>query len=232
MKGSRITTMIIDSQAPVRRDLIRPLISQPDIIISEPDANRLPLEETEKKLVDVLFFGAESFNQGGIDLCRTIIRSHPDVKVFVITSKPDSFELSKLMKSAAIGGLNEGSALKEITDGRKQDASTENPVVESPGSSPQSAVNVLEKFETTPIAIDDRSAPLSRREQQILQFISNGNSNKRIAGVLEISEQTVKNHMTSIMRKLNANDRTHAVVLAIKLGLISIDVNEKVASAG
>ena len=65
------------------------------------------------------------------------------------------------------------------------------------------------------------TAPLTQREAQILSYIAEGNSNKQIALILEISEQTIKNHVSSILRKLNANDRAHAAVLAIRHGWIS-----------
>ena len=67
------------------------------------------------------------------------------------------------------------------------------------------------------------AAPLTQRETQILNYISEGNSNKQIAYILQISEQTIKNHVSNILRKLNANDRAHAVVLAIRYGWISAE---------
>ena len=69
---------------------------------------------------------------------------------------------------------------------------------------------------------DDFNLQLSRREKQILNYVAQGYLNKQIADILSISEQTIKNHVTSILRKLNANGRTQAVVNAIKLGLIDV----------
>ena len=63
--------------------------------------------------------------------------------------------------------------------------------------------------------------PLTPREKEVLTYIARGYPNKQIADELDISEQTIKNHVTSSLRKLNANSRTHAVVQAIKQGLIS-----------
>ena len=63
---------------------------------------------------------------------------------------------------------------------------------------------------------------LSQRELEVLQHVAYGNSNKKIGNLLRISEQTVKNHLTSIMSKLQANDRTHAVVIALRQRWISI----------
>ena len=64
--------------------------------------------------------------------------------------------------------------------------------------------------------------PLTHREREILTYVADGNTNKQIANILTISEQTIKNHVSAILRKLNANDRAHAVVLAIRQGLIKL----------
>jgi DNA-binding NarL/FixJ family response regulator len=65
------------------------------------------------------------------------------------------------------------------------------------------------------------AAPLTKRETQILTYVAEGNTNKEIAHILSISEQTIKNHVSAILRKLNANDRAHAVALALRGGWIS-----------
>jgi DNA-binding NarL/FixJ family response regulator len=74
--------------------------------------------------------------------------------------------------------------------------------------------------------LEDITTPLTPKEVQILTHIAEGNSNKRIANILGISEQTIKNHVSAILRKLNANDRAHAVFIAIRNGLISIQLDQ------
>ena len=71
------------------------------------------------------------------------------------------------------------------------------------------------------------AAPLSHREIQILSYIANGHTNKEVAHILGISEQTIKNHVSAILRKLNANDRAHAVAMAIKNQWVTVTENEK-----
>ena len=68
------------------------------------------------------------------------------------------------------------------------------------------------------------TAPLTNREIQILSHIANGSTNKQVANTLGISNQTIKNHVSSILRKLNANDRAHAVALAMRNGWIPAEV--------
>lgn len=67
------------------------------------------------------------------------------------------------------------------------------------------------------------AAPLTDRELQILNCIANGATNKRVAQELGISDQTIKNHVSAIMRKLNANDRAHAVAMAVHSQWVSVD---------
>jgi DNA-binding NarL/FixJ family response regulator len=69
---------------------------------------------------------------------------------------------------------------------------------------------------------DETYVPLSRREMEILQFVTHGMSNKEIAQRLRISQQTVKNHMTSILKKLNVQDRTQAAVTALRHGWVRL----------
>jgi DNA-binding NarL/FixJ family response regulator len=73
------------------------------------------------------------------------------------------------------------------------------------------------------MTVEDITTPLTSKEVQILTHIAEGNTNKRIASMIGISEQTIKNHVSAILRKLNANDRAHAVFLALRSGWISIE---------
>ncbi len=77
---------------------------------------------------------------------------------------------------------------------------------------------------------DEHYIPLSPREMEILQFVTNGLSNKEIAARLRISQQTVKNHMTSILKKLNVEDRTQAAVMALRNGWVRIQTRDSSTS--
>jgi DNA-binding NarL/FixJ family response regulator len=72
-------------------------------------------------------------------------------------------------------------------------------------------------------AMENAVAPLTHRETQILNYVAEGNTNKQIAYMLGISEQTIKTHVSAILRKLNANDRAHAVALSLRDGWISTE---------
>ena len=101
----------------------------------------------------------------------------------------------------------------------------EHPINDSLTTRPKVAEQVLHQFQELFRKSEAQNfiSPLTPRETEILQYIAKGFLNKQIAAELGISEQTIKNHVTSILRKLNANARTEAVVVAIKQGLISLD---------
>ena len=101
----------------------------------------------------------------------------------------------------------------------------EHPINESLTTRPKVAEQVLLQFQelSRRDQVEQFISPLTPREMQILKYIGMGYLNKQIAAELGISEQTIKNHVTSILRKLNANARTEAVVLALKQGLIKLD---------
>ncbi|MFC2122998.1 response regulator transcription factor, partial [Bacteroidota bacterium] len=96
-------------------------------------------------------------------------------------------------------------------------------------SRPLVAEKVLRQFQDFTIlggAMESLATPLTARELEVLSFAARGYINKQIAYQLGVSEQTIKNHMTSILRKLDANDRTQAVVLALHYGWISPQVKQ------
>jgi DNA-binding CsgD family transcriptional regulator len=97
--------------------------------------------------------------------------------------------------------------------------------VENLLTKPRVAERVLKQFQDLSLAgmaMESLAAPITSREMEVLGYVARGYGNKQIAHTLNICEQTIKHHITSILRKLDANDRTHAVVLAIRHGWISV----------
>jgi two-component system response regulator DegU len=217
--------LIIDEQTFYRAGLQQALSSQSDFDVSECDPLKDPLGDIESKLIDVVLLGAELVSEDGKDLCRRISRIFPNTRVIVLSAAPDDTELFEVMKIAAVAYLGKNAGVGEIADTIRRASHGEYPINDSLVTRPQVAGNVLKQFQSVvvPGAGDVITASLTKRETEILNQIANGKSNKQIAGLLEISEQTIKNHISSILRKLNANDRAHAVVLAIKHGWISVE---------
>jgi two-component system response regulator DegU len=160
-------------------------------------------------------------NHNGIELGRKIAQHFPNTKVIVLSPDPDDEELFEVIKTAAAACLSKRATGDELASTIRRAYSGEYPINESLMTRPKVAKHILNQFRGFTRTLEGVAAPLTRRETQILTYIAEGNSNKEIAHILEISEQTIKNHVSAILRKLNANDRAHAVALALRSGWIS-----------
>jgi two-component system, NarL family, response regulator DegU len=218
-----IKIMVVDPQVFFRLGLSQSLAALPDFQLFESDVNAGLLSKIETEMIDVILLGAGQPAEKGCEFCREISRRFPATKVVVLSSNPNDGELFEFMKASAVAYLDKNTPVQKIEDTCRRAAHGEYPINESLVTSPEVAGNVLRQFETSAVAIDGMASQLTKRETQILNFIAGGNSNKKIAGQLDLSEQTIKNHISSILRKMNANDRAHAVVLAIKQGWISVE---------
>jgi len=165
----------------------------------------------------------------GLGLCKKIVRTFPSTRVVMLSSNPseDDDELFETIESGAASYLRSQQCLpEELAETIKQASSGEYPINAIVSSKPKIAWRVLRRFQDMASNVreeDDIVAPLTPREMQILTLIAEGNQNKQIAKILGISEQTIKNHVSSMLRKLNANDRAHAVMLAMRSGLVSVE---------
>jgi NarL family two-component system response regulator LiaR len=153
--------------------------------------------------------------QGGIELTQALHERHPEIRVVMLTAFSDSERVFAALKAGAIGYLLKNSPPKEIC------AAVERAAAGEPMLSGEIAGRVLREFEREREEERYRAqlAGLTPREEEILKLLATGESNREIGKRLFISEQTVKNHVASIFRKLQVNDRTKAALLAVKFGL-------------
>jgi two-component system response regulator DegU len=217
----RIKVMVIDEQALFRAGVRQTLSRQPDLEILECDPAQNALEMIEANLPDVALLGSDLTSLSGIDLGRKIAQYYPNTKVIVLSPDPNDEELFEVIKTAAAGCLSKKATADELANTIRRAHSGEYPINESLMTRPRVAKQVLNQFRGFTKAMEGVAAPLTKRETQILTYVAEGNSNKEIARILTISEQTIKNHVSAILRKLNANDRAHAVALALRSGWIS-----------
>ena len=219
----KIKVMIIDEQALFRAGVRQTLSNQSDLEILECDPTQNALELIEANLPDVALLGSDLASLSGIELGRKIAQHYPNTKVIVLSPDPNDEELFEVIKTAAAACLSKKATAEELTSTIRRAHSGEYPINESLMIRPMVARHVLNQFQHMRRTMEAVVAPITHRETQILSYIAEGNSNKQIASILQISEQTAKNHVSNILRKLNANDRAHAVVLAIRQGWISAE---------
>jgi two-component system response regulator DegU len=174
---------------------------------------------------DVALLDIDGPSENGLDLARRIKQRSPNIGVIVLTSSTDDNQLFLALKAQAVAYLSKEVTADQLIEIVRRVAKGEHPINESLTTRPKVAEHVLQQFQELSSRSEAEAfiSPLTPREIEILQYIAQGYLNKQIAAELGISEQTIKNHVTSILRKLNANARTEAVVVAIKQGLISID---------
>ena len=160
----------------------------------------------------------------GLELARKIKQRSPNIGVIVLTSNPDDNQLFSALKAQAVAYLSKEVTAEKLIETVRRVAKGEHPINESLTTRPKLAEHVLQQFQELSSRREAEAfiSPLTPRETEILQYIGQGYLNKQIAAELGISEQTIKNHVTSILRKLNANARTEAVVVAIRQGLIKL----------
>lgn len=234
----KITLMIVDSQ-PFFRSGVRQALSQGnnleamDILECDPgDAGNDAITQISANSPDIVLLDIGYPFLNGLELGKKIARSFPGTGVVVLSTNPDEDEdeLFEVIKIGAVAYLrSKHCSPTELAETIMRASSGEYPINDCVSSKPKVAWRVLRQFQDMASmgrSLEDITTPLTPKEVQILTHIAEGNSNKRIANILGISEQTIKNHVSAILRKLNANDRAHAVFIAIRNGLISIQLDQ------
>lgn len=221
----KIKVLIIDRHSFFRIGMLNTLSKETDFTLldHEPEGDLTGLIETEYP--DVILLGIEGMPIAGLELGRNIVRRYPNIRLVILSSTPDDTELFDAVKIGAVAYINKECKPEDLITIIRDTYRGKYPINDSILTRPKVAEQVLQQFQKmhSQKMEDVVAAPITQRETEILTYICNGNSNKQIADTLNISEQTIKNHVSSILRKLNANDRAHAVVLAVRRGLISID---------
>lgn len=225
MNKNRTQVIIVSQQFLFRQGIEHALSKMKDITVSATtELNDEVLSIIDTLPPDVALVDIDTPSDNGLKLARKIKQRLPTIGVVVLTSSPDDAQLFQALKAQAVAYLSKEITPDELVNTIRRVAHGEHPINETLTSRPKLAEQVLHQFQELSWRSETEGfiAPLTPREMQILNYIAQGYLNKQIAAELDISEQTIKNHVTSILRKLNANARTEAVVVAIKQGLITL----------
>lgn len=223
----KITILIIDNQQFYRAGINQALSKQPDMNIVGSGLDHDPLDLVDEIMPDVVLLGSNlGPRYDAITLSQRIVRYYRNTKVIILTPNPNEEVLFKVIKTLAVACLPRNVDSAKLTHTIRKASRGEYPINDSVISMPGVAGRVLKQFNdmySSRNGLGEVLAPLSQREKEILSHIARGNKNKRIANMLGISEQTTKLHVSSILRKLHANRRAHAVALAIRSGLVTFE---------
>ena len=200
---------IVDDHPIVRNGLMTFLSASDGIhVVFEAESGERALAILESATVDIILMdlvlpGALD----GVATIRDIRRRHPDIRVVALTSFQDPSRVRAAIGAGAVGYLEKTIQPDDLLNALFQIARGQSVI------DPQ----VLQAFASPPL-----EHPLTPREQEVLNFLGQGLSNKEIAGVLAIKEKTVKVHVSHILAKLDVYDRTQAILKAHHLGLLDL----------
>ncbi len=222
-----VTTILVIDDQPLFRQGVRHAVerySDEFEVIGEATDGEEGLQLASAREPAVIVLNAEVGGLNGLEVIRTIKHQVPGTAVIVVTTREDEEKLFYAIKYGAAAYLLKSVSTDEFLDVTRQVAQGHYLINDSVLSKPVVASRVLKSFRDLADEVDQDVEPLfiplSVREVEVLDYIAKGNSNKEIARAMGISDQTVKNHITSIMRKLAVNDRTQAVVYALRHGWI------------
>lgn len=224
-KRQKIRVLIADQQPIFRQGIRAALAKMTDIDICGEVSTGNELVSAINSLVpDVVLLDISLPSAEGTNLAKTIKQQLPSVAVILFTPHPDDDELFDAIKSRVAGYLPRDVSSEELATTIRRAAAGEHPINDTFLAHPRVANKVLQQFQDLSWGkgVESFVSPLTPRETEILTYMAKGYLNKQIAEALFISEQTIKNHITSILRKLDANARTEAVVTALKRGLITL----------
>jgi DNA-binding NarL/FixJ family response regulator len=222
-----IGVMIVEDHPLFRQGLRRVLETEADIkVIAEVEDGEQAVVKASALLPDVIVMDINLPKLNGLQATRQITSNIEQARVIVLTAYHDDEQLFHALKAGAAAYYPKHVDPKVLISAIRAVHTGNYVIGEEVMAKPQVASWLIKQFEE--LAVFDESpnemfAPLSAREMSILQLIARGASNKEIARELKISRQTVKNHMSSILRKLAVNDRTQAAVLALRRGWIRLE---------
>lgn len=223
----KIRILIVDDHPLFRQGVRFALEAEPDIdVVGEAADGEQALDMATTLTPDVVLSDVNIPGPDGVEIARALKGALPNTSVILMTAYDDEGQLFNAIRVGAAAYFLKDLGPSELMDGIRRVSRGEYLINESVLSKPMLASRVLQQFadlasegkEVEPLFV-----PLSNREIEVLEQIARGNSNKEIARALKISDQTVKNHITSILRKLAVNDRTQAVVYAIRHGWIKME---------
>src|SRR5262245_17353931 len=203
-----IRILTVDDHPVLREGIAAVLSGELDMtVVAEANNGEEAVEQFRNHRPDVTLMDLQMPIMNGTEAIHAIRKEFPDARIIVLTTYSGDAQATKALEAGASGYLLKNMLRKELVEtircvhgGRKR-------------IPPEVAIEMAEHH------ADDA---LSEREVEVLRLVAAGNSNKKVADHLFISEETVKAHLKNILSKLDANDRTHAVTIALKRGIIEI----------
>ena len=201
-----IRILAVDDHALLRQGIAALVNAEPDMeLVAEAANGQEAIAEFRKHRPDVTLMDLQMPEMNGIECIIAIRSDFPNARIIVLTTYPGDVQVVRALKAGARAYLLKGTVNRDLMDTIRAVHAGQKRI--PPEVAAELAEHTLE-------------GELSPREIHVLRLVASGNANKEIAIQLSITEETVKSHITRILAKLQANDRTHAVTIALRRGMI------------
>ena len=206
--SSPIRILSVDDHPMLREGIAAVLAGEDDmVLVAEASNGREAVEQFRANRPDVTLMDVQMPEVNGVEAILKIREEFPDARIIVLTTYSGDVQAARAFKAGAAGYLLKNMVRKELIDTIRAVHAGKKRIP------PEIAIEMAEHHS------DDA---LTEREIEVLRAVAAGNANKMAAQLLHVSEETIKAHMKNILSKLGANDRTHAVTIALKRGIFEI----------
>jgi DNA-binding NarL/FixJ family response regulator len=203
-----IRILTVDDHALLRKGIAALVNVEPDMkLIAEASTGEEAIKEFKRHRPDITLMDLQMPEMSGIEAIISICSEFPNARIIVLTTYPGDVQVVRALKAGARAYLLKAHLNRELLDAIRTVHAGHKRIP------PEIAAELAEHTG------EDQ---LTAREIEVLRLIAAGNANKEIAGQLSVAEETVKNHVSNILAKLHAKDRTHAVTTALKRGIIQL----------
>ncbi len=213
-----IRLMLADDHKMLREGLRRSMTEAGFDVVGEAHDGVEAVRLAEQLLPDVILMDVSMPNCDGVEACRQVKAIGSPSKVVMLTMHADKEVLTNAIRAGASGYLIKDCSTDEIAEAVRMAAQGDTVL------SPQLAKSMLEEVRRLDSRMrEEEERTITKREEEVLQLIADGCSTPEVAERLYISQKTVKNHLASIYQKLDARDRTQAVLQAVRMGIVHLD---------
>ena len=212
-----IRVLLADDHRMLREGLRRSLTEEGFDVVGEADNGELAVRLVAELQPDIVLMDVSMPEMDGVEATRQIRATDTATRVLMLTMHADKEVLADAIRAGASGYLVKDCSTEEIAEALRMAANGDTAL------SPQLAATMLDEVRRleAPDPVDDEHL-ITKREEEVLQLIADGASTPEVAAQLYISQKTVKNHLASIYQKLDARDRTQAVLQAVRMGIVRL----------
>src|SRR5215472_7706631 len=204
-----IRVLVIDDHPMIRAGLIATISPEPDMtVVASASTGREGLEQYRLHQPDVTLMDLKMPDMGGVEAIRTIRAEFPSAKIIVLSTYQGDEDIFRALEAGAVTYLLKDMVAEKLMGVIREVAGGGRPIP------PEVAQRLSERM---------FQAALTAREIEVLQHVARGMRNKEIAADLKISDETVQGHVKNILAKLSVHDRTEAVAVAIRRGIVHLE---------